>query len=201
MVVAIMVAMQEPALREVLIMLKYGPWRQKLRKICQAELQAQKSSGESHKKHRVSSSGCQARADALLHMLQRLAQQMDGEISEAWVSNIGHNIGFCTGPVPFLTQLGIIGAAKAGSHGMVFGKDINRRKQLRKTPTEMARARGKLAHIVRTSDALSKLTAPRTCKEWIALYWRAVAIIKSGGRSQVVRLSGNAYTACRAEHT
>ena len=188
-----MVAMQEPALRDVGIMLKYGPWRQSLRKISQAEWKAKKLSG-------VRSSGCRARASALLRILHQLAQHMEGHISEAWVNNIGHNIGFCTGPVPYLTHMGVIGKAKAGS-GMVFGKDKTRRKRLRTTPAEKAGACAKLARVVQTSDALSRLPAPHTCKEWIDMFQRAVAIIKSGGRSQVVRLSGNAYTAYAGQST
>jgi hypothetical protein len=63
----------------------------------------------------------QGQNQLLLHILQRLVQEMHGQVSEAWINNVGNNIGFCSGPVPFLTSLGVIGAAQ-GNSSLVLGK-------------------------------------------------------------------------------
>jgi len=115
---------------------------------------------------------------------------MHGQVSEAWINNVGNNIGFCSGPVPFLTSLGVIGAAQ-GNSNLVLGKG-GKLKRLRKTPGEIARSRAKIVQALQTADALAKLPAPRTCKQWVRLFHHVVSIVRHAGKSQVVRLSGNA---------
>jgi hypothetical protein len=115
---------------------------------------------------------------------------MHGQVSEAWINNVGNNIGFCSGPVPFLTGLGVIGAAQ-GNGGLVLGKG-GQLKRLRKTPGEIARSHAKIVQALQTADALADLPAPRTCKQWVRLFHRVVSIVRHAGKSQVVRLSGNA---------
>ena len=92
-----MFCLQEPLLRLVSIKLKYGPWRRKLEQVYQEEIrQAQWRARRTNTHHR---------AKFVLHLLQRTAREMHGQAHAPWALNAGSNIGFCSGPVPFLTSL------------------------------------------------------------------------------------------------
>ena len=63
-------------------------------------------------------------------------------------------------------------------------------KRLRKTPGEIARSRAKIVQALQTADALAKLPAPRTCKQWVRLFHHVVSIVRHAGKSQVVGCQG-----------
>ena len=178
-----LVCLQEPLLMLVSIMLKYGPWRCKLREVYQVEAQkARWQARLTDKEHR---------ARFVLHLLQETARQMNGQVTLSWALNVGNNIGFCSGPVPYLTTLGVIKAAKEGGENvLVFGKQ-GKRKRLCDHTTEIAKPLQKLVKLTSTADELSKVAAPRTCKDWVRLFGEVVSISKRGRHgSQVVRSSG-----------
>ena len=85
---------QEPTLRLVSILLKYGPWRDALFR--------------SYKKvkREFGRQGVQDRAQFILEILEETCRAMDGIVPDAWIDNLGHNMSHCSGPVPTLTLLG-----------------------------------------------------------------------------------------------
>ena len=179
-----MFCLQEPLLRLVSIKLKYGPWRRKLEQVYQEEIrQAQWRARRTNRHHR---------AKFVLHLLQRTAREMHGQVHAPWALNVGSNIGFCSGPVPYLTSLGVMASAKHGAkHALVFGKH-GKRKRVCDGAIEVARPLQKLVKLATVADELSRLPAPRTCKDWIGLFFKVVSINKVGKLgSQVVRLSEN----------
>lgn len=119
------------------------------------------------------------RAIFVLHLLQKTVREMCGQVVKPWANNVGNNIGFCTGPVPYLTVLGVIGAARGGKHRntLVFGTG-GAAKRLRQTPKEVARCRHKLASMAPMADALSVLPAPKTCKDWVRLFHAIIGITR-----------------------
>ena len=176
--------LQEPLFKSVSIMLKYGPWRRKLREVYQVEAQKERWQARFTDKKR--------QARFMLHLLQQTARQMSGQAHTAWALNVGNNIGFCSGPVPYLTTLGIIKAANQGEKDvLVFGKQ-GKPKRLCKGTSEIAKTLQKLVTLASTADELIKLPAPRTCKDWVRLFREVVSISRKGRcGSQAVRLSGN----------
>ena len=145
-------------MRVIGLLLKYGPWRDALRKSFNAVLRQR--------------SGCpvvrslRSRAELCLEVLRTLCLSMDGVVSEAWIDNVGYRVGFCSGPVPFLTGIGVIKRASATSHGLKFNKG-NEVKNLCRAANETEAALRKLQKLIAFADVVSQRSAPRTCQEWI----------------------------------
>ena len=144
---------QEPALRLVSIHLKYGPWKD-------AFIKAFRCAG-------VCGGGAQARASRLLAVLQETCRAMHNRVDEQapWVENVGHCISFVSGPLAFLTRLGVLQRAARGDLllGMPGPNSMRRLCNAREQPRIVA----ELSAWVHLADALGEPMAPQTCQEWV----------------------------------
>jgi hypothetical protein len=142
---------QEPTLRLVGIHLKYGPWKDEF-------IKAFRCAG-------VCGGGAQARASRLLAVLQETCRAMHNRVDEQtpWVENVGHSISFVSGPLAFLTCLGVLQRAARGD--LLLGKPGTMRRvcNAREQPHVVA----ELIAWVHLADALGEPPAPRTCQEWV----------------------------------
>lgn len=162
------------------IMLKYGPWRCKLRCIYQKETKK--------RQWQAWRTSLSSRARFVLHVLQTLAREMHGQDDRSWSLNVGHNIGFCTGPVPFLTSWGVIAAAKPGpTPALIFGKQ-KKRKRLRTGASEVASSCRKLMKIALVADALAGVSAPRTCKDWITTFDTVISMNQEAKKIKTLKV-------------
>jgi len=163
---------QEPALRLVSILLKYGPWRDAL--FCAYKKVKREFGGQ----------GVQGRAQNILEILKQTCHAMDGIVPDAWIENLGHNMTHCSGPVPTLTRLGVLRAVKgSGSPGvqkMQFGKQP-RCKRFCRGVKERGVALHRIAKYISVADKIGDLAGPRTCQEWIDSHASLVELVQGLG--------------------
>ena len=148
---------QEPALRLVSILLKYGPWRDAL--FCAYK----------KVKWEFGRPGVQDRAQFILEILKQTCQAMHGIVPDVWIEHLGHNVWHCSGPVPTLTRLGVLRSVKGSGPGvrkMHFGKQ-SRFKRFCRGVEERALALQRIAKYISVADKIGDLAGPRTCQEWI----------------------------------
>ena len=166
------------------ICLKYGPWRSSLK---EAYEDLRSSSG-------LSSVVRLSRAEFCLEVLRKLCKSMHGVVHDAWIENVGRRIGFCSGPVPFLTSLGVIKKRSSkGQGGWVLGKDTTRRKQLCNSRFEKRAALAKIERWMTFAEVVASHTAPRTCTQWVHSFHSLLATLRGG---IVVRSLGGSMS-CR----
>ena len=150
---------QEPALRIISIQLKYGPWRDAL-----------VVAWKRHCKDGEGVIGRAGRAAFIVKLLKHVCQAMHMASLDAWVDNLGLNIGYVAGPVPTLHRLGILKAVagKRGRGVLCYSKERRgRAKRLCVGFDEHARARALVGKFIDLSDAVGDVKAPRTCREWV----------------------------------
>lgn len=151
--------------------LKYGPWRSSLK---EAYEDLRSSSG-------LSSVVRLSRAEFCLEVLRKLCKSMHGVVHDAWIENVGRRIGFCSGPVPFLTSLGVIKKRSSkGQGGWVLGKDTTRRKQLCNSRFEKRAALAKIERWMTFAEVVASHTAPRTCTQWVHSFHSLLATLRGG---------------------
>ena len=161
---------QEPALRIISIQLKYGPWRDALVVVWKR-----------HRKEGEGVIGRAGRAAFIVKLLKCLCQAMHMVSMDAWVDNLGLNIGYVCGPVPTLQRLGILKKAVTGKRGrgvLCFSTKENKRGQRAKRLCvgidEHTRARALVGKLIDLSDAVGDVKAPRTCREWVEVQQQIV---------------------------
>ena len=79
-------------MRIISLLLKYGYWRDALRKVFYDVL------GQWSGREVVS---LRTRAEFCLEVLRKLCVAMSGVVSQPWIDNVGYTIGFCGGLVPW----------------------------------------------------------------------------------------------------
>lgn len=147
--------LQERALRLIVVMLKYGPWREAFIAAWQA---ASKSSGVA-----VAELHRQQRARLLLRALQGMCQRMNGVDDELWRTSLGRNISHINGPLATLIGFGVVFRCP-GARGLWLGLQS---KRLCRSLRERNRALQRLSRWVALADDCT-WQAPRTCQDWVA---------------------------------
>ena len=151
-------SLQEPTMRIISLLLKYGYWRDALRNAFYAVL-------EQWPGHRGVVS-LRARAEFCLEVLRKLCVTMSGVVSKPWIDNVGYNIGFCSGPVPFLTKTVAVIKSTTQANTLRFGLGYDW-KELRTSAADTEKSLKKIERLVTIGDVVAKQPAPRTCQEWI----------------------------------
>ena len=177
--------LQEPTLRIVSILLKYGPWRDALLAAFK-KIQAARCG-------RLGELDVEARAELILDILIATCEAMGGVIPTAWIEHLGHNVSHCAGPVPFLTSLRVLRPAgrcgRLGVKKFLFGKQ-RRWKRVCRGKIERAQALQRIARYVKVADEVGDLQAPKTCQDWVESNDTVLGLLKGLGMSGVRRRLG-----------
>ena len=167
---------QEPTLRIVSILLKYGPWQAALLAAFQKILAARCG--------RLGELDVEARAELIFDILVATCEAMGGVIPTAWIEHLGHNVSHCAGPVPFLTSLRVLRPAgqcgRLGVKKFLFGKQ-RRWKRVCRGKTERAQALQRIARYVEVADGLGDLQAPKTCQDWVESNEKVLGLLQGLG--------------------
>ena len=144
-------------MRIISLLLKYGYWRDALRKVFYDVLR--QWSGREVVSPR-------SRAEFCLEVLRQLCVAMSGVVSQPWIDNVGYKIGFCSGPVPFLTNTVAVIKPTTRANTLRFGLGYDW-KELRTSAADTEASLKKIERLVTIGDVVAKQPAPRTCLEWI----------------------------------
>jgi len=161
--------LQEPALRLLGIMLKYGPWRD-------AMVHAWRSIQEQQGFHGSDVGG---RARILTETLRLMCKDMAGVDDTPWSESLGRNISHATGPLATLARLGILTKRKQHLHACRL--QVGHTSAVRwlcSGVLAITQARSKVARWVRLADAC-QVRAPRTCKEWVSEHDRVNQVFEA----------------------
>ena len=158
---SLLLHIQEPTLRLIIIHLKYADWRR-------AFLIAWRGVGMLGSEATVDD-----RAELVLQALEATcrAQHLEGDDnlsdqSKAWAENLGHNIAFVSSPLSLLGRLGVVKKCAPNTEGALrLGADSQLRRLCSRW--ERPQVRKLLVQWVRLADAIGVVQAPRTCRSWV----------------------------------
>ena len=150
-------AFEEPALRWIVLALKFGPWRQELLR----QWRVLRSRGVKRD-----------RAASLASALAACFRSMCAEKSEVWTLNVGYQQCHVSGPLPLLHHLGLLRSARQGQPRALQLASKNWKRLL---PTSSSRAQ--LEKWIAVADEVGELGSPRTCREWVDAHVRVHNII------------------------
>ena len=159
--------LQEPALRFLGVVMKYGPWRD-------AMVNAWK---EVAKQQGFRRSDVSSRVRILTEALRRTCMDMDGVDTLPWSESLGRNISHAAGPLVTLNRLGILTTKKRHVHSRLVQVGCDEGRWLCAGVLAITQAHAKVSRWVRLSDAC-QVTAPRTCKGWVSEYIRVNQIFQ-----------------------
>ena len=144
---------EEPALRWIMLGLKFGPWRWE----CLRQWRALRSRG-------VKRSRAAMLAESLAGTFRTMCEQK--QTCEVWNLNIGHGQCHVNGPVALLHRLGIVRAAKAHQPRALQLPSGKKWKQL-------CLSTDQLRKWIAIADDVGELgSPPRTCREWVDMHRR-----------------------------
>ena len=161
------IILQEPALRFLGVMMKYGPWRD-------ATVNAWKKVAKQQGFRR---SDVSSRTRILTEALRRTCMDMEGVNDLPWAESLGRNISHVNGPLATLNRLGILTTKKRHVHSRLVQVGCDEGRWLCVGVLATMQARAKVSRWVRLSDAC-QMTGPRTCKGWVSEFGRVNQIFQ-----------------------
>ena len=146
---------QEPTLRLLCVMLKFGPWREALLASWRgvSESSGVPAAARNHKQ----------RACMLLQALKGMCKQMDNHDDELWRTSIGRNVSHVNGPLATLNTFRVVFRCSGGRRSLRLGLQ---HKRLCRGFLEHTSARGRLTRWVASADDCV-VQPPRTCEAWV----------------------------------